>query len=193
MQAFISRAYANWAATAYPAATILVTAALLHSGWTRLFRASLALHILVALAMAAAPAFAPWLKLPGGIDPFSRQLGWRDTAAMVERELSRHPYAMILSEDRQVTAELLYYLRGSEVPLAAWQWSDVPDDHYQLNRPFRGADGPVLLVTTDSDIQALTGRFAASELIAEEAIGTGPDRRRTVQLYRLEGFQGESL
>jgi len=191
VQAILSRAYANWAATAYPAATILVTAALLQGGWIRLFRFSLGLHHVVALAMAVAPAFALSLKLPGGIDPFSRQLGWRETAEIVRDELADRPYAMLLTEDRQVTAELLYYLRDVSTPLAAWRWSEPPDDHFELNRPFRGAEGPVLLVTPQPDRDSFLNRFRSAELILEQPVAAGAMKTRTISLYRLEGFDGD--
>lgn len=190
LQALLSRAHANWAAAAYPAATILVTFVLLRDGWVRLFRFSLALHLLVAVVMVVSPAFAPWIKLPGGLDPFSRQLGWRETAGAVRDELARQPYDEILTEDRQVTAELLYYLRNTTVPLTAWLAADYPQDHYELNRPFTGADGPVLLVTARSDVSAVTERFRSAELVAEHPVAAGAMRTRIVSLYRLEGYRG---
>jgi 4-amino-4-deoxy-L-arabinose transferase-like glycosyltransferase len=188
VQAILSRAYANWAATAYPAATILVTAALLQRGWIRLFRFSLGLHLIVALVIVVVPAFAPWLRLPRGIDPFSRQLGWRETAEIVRGELARRPYAMLLAEDRQVTAELLYYLRDTTVPLTAWRWSDLPDDHFELNRPFRGAEGAVLLVTPQPDRDSFLSRFRSAELVLEQPVSAGAMKTRRISLYRLEGY-----
>ena len=57
VQALLSRALANWAAAAYPAATILVTAELLRH-YPRLFRISLWLHLGAALVITVAPLFA---------------------------------------------------------------------------------------------------------------------------------------
>ena len=53
VQALLSRALANWAAAAYPAATILVTAELLRH-YPRLFRISLWLHLGAALVITVA-------------------------------------------------------------------------------------------------------------------------------------------
>src|SRR5690606_16932145 len=44
-QAFLSRAYANWAAVAYPAAAILVSETLIRNGWRQVLAMSLALHL----------------------------------------------------------------------------------------------------------------------------------------------------
>jgi 4-amino-4-deoxy-L-arabinose transferase-like glycosyltransferase len=76
VQALLSRAHANWAAFAYVAATVLITAALLRGGWMRLFRASFGLHLAVVLVLAVGGAFAGLFALPGGSDPYARVLGW---------------------------------------------------------------------------------------------------------------------
>jgi 4-amino-4-deoxy-L-arabinose transferase-like glycosyltransferase len=68
-QSLISRAHANWAAFAYIAATVLVTATFIHQGWTRLFRASLALHLGIMLMLGLGGVLAGRFVLPGGIDP----------------------------------------------------------------------------------------------------------------------------
>src|SRR4029078_11250815 len=62
VQALLSRAHGNWSATAYPAASILVTACMIELKRRILFGVSLALHLAIAIILAAAPAFA--LKLP---------------------------------------------------------------------------------------------------------------------------------
>ena len=55
VQALLSRAHGNWSATAYPAATIFVTAVMLELNRRVLFRVSLGLHLVVAVMIAAAP------------------------------------------------------------------------------------------------------------------------------------------
>jgi hypothetical protein len=57
VQALLSRAHGNWSAAAYPAASILVTQVMLELNRQVLFRLSLGLHVIVALLLAAVPAF----------------------------------------------------------------------------------------------------------------------------------------
>jgi O-antigen/teichoic acid export membrane protein len=64
VQAILSRAHGNWSATAYPAATILVTAAMLELNRRILFAVSLGLHLAIAVALAIVPAFAQQLPSP---------------------------------------------------------------------------------------------------------------------------------
>ena len=57
-QALLSRAHGNWSATAYPAASILVTAVMLELNRETLFRVSLALHLAFAVVVPASLAKA---------------------------------------------------------------------------------------------------------------------------------------
>lgn len=191
VQAFLSRAHANWAASAYPAAAILVTAVMLRGGWRRLFRASLALHLAIMAGLAVANRIAPDAAFPGGADPYARALGWRGIADAVRARLEQDRYAAILTEDRWVTAELLYYLRGSAVPIRAWAPAPPPRDHYQLTRPFTGpARGPFLLVTLRPSVKYVTDRFEQARELATVQVPAGPRSRRTLHLLAVDGLKG---
>jgi 4-amino-4-deoxy-L-arabinose transferase-like glycosyltransferase len=188
VQALISRAHANWAVAAYPAGVVLVTAVLLEHRFIRLFRLSLGIHAVVALALVLAPVFAPHLTLPGGLNPFERLLGWRDMAAVVRDEIKRRPYSTVLTSDREVTAELLYYLHDRSIPVREWRPGPRPRDHYQLTIPFEGAAGPVLLVSLGPERGRISGGFRTAEPVSTEAMAGGP--RRPISLTRLVGFAG---
>ena len=61
------------------------------------------------------------------------------------------PIAAVLSDDRAVTAELLYYMRDEPTPILAWR-PGAPHDHFELTRPYTAATpSPVLLVRADDD------------------------------------------
>ena len=108
----------------------------------------------------------------------------------MREELAREPYTTLLTEDRQVTGELLYYLRDIPVPLRTWRRSTVPNDHFELTRPFAGGGNPILLVTLRSDIEPLAAQFGSSRRVHEYTVSAGPMRSRTVRLYRLDAFEG---
>ena len=192
LQALISRAHANWAAAAYPAATILVTATMLRLDFKWLFRASLVLHLIVLVVLAAANSVAPVLVLPGKADPYARVLGWGEVAGVVNNELQANPYGTVLTVDRLVTAEMLYYLRNQPVPILAWSPSEVPRDHFELTRPFGARAGqPVLLVTLRPTANHVTDEFESVEPIGEYKVPAGPKSNRTVSLFALSGYRGK--
>lgn len=195
VQAFISRAHANWAATAYVAGTLLVVAALARQAAWVWLKASLALHLGVLVAMAGATAAAGRFALPVIGDPFQRTLGWKAVADATRQEIARaraagQPYRSVLADDRAITAELLYYMRGEATPVLAWRESGRPKDHYELMRPFRDASQePVLLVSMRRDHARITGRFDRVDGVADLQVPAGLTAKRPVRLLALSGFR----
>jgi hypothetical protein len=56
------------------------------------------------------------LALPGNSAPYHRVLGWRETAEATRQQLAVEEYGAVIADGRAMTAELLYYMRDSEVP-----------------------------------------------------------------------------
>ncbi len=171
-QALFSRALANWAAVAYPAATILVTASLLRA-YPRLFRLSLALHLGAALLIALAPVFAPVLARLGEPErnPLIRLLGWRELAAATQRLAAAQGAKAILTDDRETMTELLYYLRDVPLPIVVWRRGAVPLDHFEMTRPYSSATPePLLYATLRQRPEAITRRFATATLVGEQKL-----------------------
>lgn len=197
LQALLSRAHANWAAASYVAATVLVTATLMRDRSHKWLRATLGLHGLVMALIAFATAFAGSLRLPGAGDPFARTLGWRALAVETQAVLQAHrqsgePFRTVITDDRAVTAELLYYLRGEATPVLAWRHEGRPRDHYELTRPFgRGAAQPVLLVSLRRDAAHVTRQFALGKRLFERQIPAGAGDPRRVTFYWLQNYTGD--
>ncbi len=190
-QAFLSRAHANWAATAYPAATILVTAVFLRLGPWRLFQASLGLHVFIMLAMGLGTIYAASINLPGRADPFYRVLGWQAFADVTRDKLKAGKYGTILADRRAVAAELIYYLRAQAIPVTIWQPGPRPHNHYEMTRPFTPTSkDPVLYVSTKIPKDAFLARFSESKLIAHEVVPASPKKARNFYFYSLSGFNG---
>lgn len=194
-QAFVSRAHANWAATAYVAGSILVTSSLVRSLSERWLKISIALHAVVLLAIAAGAAAAGRFALPLAGDPFQRTLGWQAVADATRRQLDRSraaglPAKAVISDERAVTAELLYYMRDEATPVLAWRDGGRPKDHYELTRPFQDSNQvPVLLVAFRQDTDRILRRFSKVEPLGEEQLPAGLGPPRKVRFYRLSGYR----
>lgn len=194
LQAFVSRAHANWAAVSYVAATVLVVATLVRELSWRWLRASFVLHLAVLAMLAFGTAIAGRVPLPFGAEPFSRTLGWRAMADATRAELERaraerRPYAAVLTDDRSVTAELLYYMRGEATPVVTWFVGGRPTDHYELTRPYTAASGePVLFVTLDRNASSVTGRFQTVTELGARELSAGVSAKRRVAFYALSGY-----
>jgi 4-amino-4-deoxy-L-arabinose transferase-like glycosyltransferase len=178
LQALISRAHANWAAFAYIAATVLVTAALLRTGRVRLLHASLALHMTLLLILAVGGTFAGRFHLPGGVDPYARVLGWRAMAETVGAKAKAEGYRAIATDKRALAAELLYYLRDRDIPVVALRGDGPPRDHFELTRPLTAqTPRPVLIVSQ--------GKARMGDAQAETIEIMAGGERRSVTFHRM--------
>ncbi len=191
VQALLSRAHGNWAATAYPAASIFVTAALLERGRQRLFNISLGLHLVLAAAMATAPAFVRNWPVFEQLKFLRSSLGWEGTAGVVRKRLAEERYGALLVGSREMAAELLYYLRDSPVPLYVWQRGGAPHNHYEMTRPY-GPDTPepILYVSLKPCPPRVTGAFAEVEAFPAKRVPLVQNEVRLVYACRLTGFEG---
>jgi 4-amino-4-deoxy-L-arabinose transferase-like glycosyltransferase len=179
IQALLSRAHANWAAFAYVAATVLVTAALIQLDWMRLFRASLILHLGALLLLGLGGALAGRIELPGGADPYARVLGWKALAEMAGEKAEAGGFRAIATDKRSLAAELLYYLRDRNISVVAVRGDGPPHDHFELTRPLNEATPrPVLLVSPGGK------STLDAELVETANLPAGAEHRR-VSFYRL--------
>lgn len=191
LQALLSRAHGNWAATAYPAATILVTAVMLELDRKILFRISLGLHLAVAAILAVAPAFASRWPLFERLQFMSRVVGWRDAADVVRAKLAKERYGSIVVDTRELAGELLYYLRDVKVPLYVWPSGPVPSDHYEMTRPFTAAaPEPVLYISLTRCPEDLATSFGAFERLGMERVTLVKTKTRQLHFCRLSGYKG---
>jgi 4-amino-4-deoxy-L-arabinose transferase-like glycosyltransferase len=190
VQAFLSKAFANWAAVTYVAATILVVDYLLNRAPAAWLRASFAIHFAVFAVIATAVAFSRpgQLPLPKGMEPFARVQGGRQIARAVRNELEGREVAAIVTDTRRLTATLSYYLRDRKEPILAWRLRRVPQDHFELTRPYQTAKAePVLFITTNANPVRVLGAFGNVERLREYKPRAGDIS--TVWMYRLEDYK----
>jgi 4-amino-4-deoxy-L-arabinose transferase-like glycosyltransferase len=193
VQALISRAYANWAAAAYPAATVLVVAWLLRWG-PRVLPVSLGLHAGVAAAGYVFVAFVAGLPLPRWADPTHRVLGWDRVADAVARRAAGASLTGILVPDHNVLPELLYYLRddprAAGLPVVMWPGPPVEPNEYEQSRPIDAQTGARALVVTVEDTPApFAGRFRRMGSIESTDVPVRSDRSRMVGFAVAEGYR----
>jgi 4-amino-4-deoxy-L-arabinose transferase-like glycosyltransferase len=189
-QAILSRAHGNWSATAYPAATILVTAAMLELNRRILFAISLGLHLLVAVLLAIAPAFAQQWWLFERVQFLSQVIGWQGVANAVRTKLDEDHYGALLVDSRDLAAELLYYLRGSKVPLYVWPSGPSPTDHYEMTRAYTpGAPQPVLFVSLKRCPRSVLESFREVTDLGVVSEPIVKSKTRQLHFCRLAGYK----
>jgi hypothetical protein len=193
--AFMSRANANWAAPIYVSGTVLVTGWAFAEGaaarWRRgLLIGSVVFHALIGGGIYAFHdiAHAMGIELTAKTDPFRRLMGGRKLGRAVQAILEQQPAPVLMSDDRMLHAELLYYLPGHP-PAVEWSEDGKVHDEFQLEadaRQFR--DVPILLVSRDEHPAALA-HYAEAEPVSVITIPLYPDLTLRYHLFRLRGLK----
>lgn len=194
VQAFISRANANWAVTAYVAATVLMVAWLLRVNRRPLLQLSIGLHAVFG-ALIWFLVLAPETGQSAlGLDtrPIREMTGWDRAADKVTEQLHTDgaPYTAVLTDSRFVHASLAYYMRDEDVALRAWDADGVPEDHFEMAAPFGPSDdGRVLLVSRRGHTPELLDKFEHVRFIDTMVFDIGRGRTRTLRLYEVSGLK----
>jgi len=189
-QAFLTRANANWAASAYPAAILLVCA------WgaaraRRWLAAGIAVNAAISalfIVICAVPALADAL---GQSNALKRMRGWDATTSEILQRAEAGGYATIAIDDRFVFQTMDYYARGRARPeTRMWLRHDTANNHAELTAPLRpGAAGPILVVSRFEDHAAWLRRdFATLEPAGSVAVPLGGGIERRLTLYRAAGY-----
>jgi 4-amino-4-deoxy-L-arabinose transferase-like glycosyltransferase len=193
LQALLAKANVNWAAPAYFAGALLVTA-----GWMDRFRAPWWLSaVLINLVLLScfyhyhALAASLGVRLTRASDPYARVLGWPELASAIRPRLSEHPDALLAVEDRREYALLSYYLRLQPERIRIWNPDNEKKNHFHLVADMERNIGADFILATGSPL----GERAANSFERWTPVGTArvqvyPDYTLTLYLYRGDQFKG---
>jgi 4-amino-4-deoxy-L-arabinose transferase-like glycosyltransferase len=183
LQALMSRAYANWAATAYVAGVVLAVFTL-DSHWKKGLRLSLAINGAVSLALPLLCAF-PQTHLPGRAPILDRYLGRSTLSLLVAERASAEGLTTIVADNRDILADLVHTLRDRPLEIRARPTGEPPRNAYEQDRTYDVArdTGTVLLVSE----KPLTCDVAATTELAPIQPETGFLKGRTLRLYAVKG------
>ncbi len=147
LQALLSEAYANWAAAAYLAATLLVVPWLLQ-GRASWLRGNLVLNGSVALLLPLLTVFGTGLRLgPEGDLLLARYLGRSEMSQTILDIAAREGVDVVVADDRDVVADLFYFNRGGPIAVYARPETGRPSNHYVLKHSLpEEVTGPILYV-----------------------------------------------
>jgi len=199
VQAFVSRANANWSGASYLAGAVLVAAWLIRWRARRWLTAAIATQALVAVAVLAlvmAPSFADKL---GASNSLKRARGWRQTAEAVVRRARVEELgglSAIAVNNRFYYYGLAYYGRDYLAeplapPLKMWIRGTTAGNQAEASAPLTPAQGQrVLLVAAEGWFDTEMGRDFERTL-GKELDGVWLDRkhRRNLEMFVGVNFQ----
>lgn len=187
LQAFISRAHANWAASAYVAGTLLVVFFLWRGArWRRgVLIASITAGLIfsaVVSSIAAQPSWVAGQSLARGLRHLQ---SWPETAAAIARYEEREEYSALVFDNRNVFHQMQRYGGNLKTPLAMWQRYAAPHNQAEAGWALsNGVTGPVLIVAErEWERERLLADFGRVEEIATVSIPTGGHPERQLTLY----------
>ena len=153
LEAFLSRANANWAVTAYATGSILSAHFLVQSWpqWGRIFIRTKAVVTAFCFAVGLLvinPAFADKMGLSNSL---KRLRAWPETSALIEAHYKAGheglSYSHIAVDNRRVFFSLNYYGLPRTASLKIWRRISKPQNHAELKHPLAdGTIGPVLII-----------------------------------------------
>ncbi len=191
---FLSRAQPNWAAPAFVSATVLVVAWALSRGWRKLVIFSIVLHLaVVSLLFTGRETLAAiGIVLPAKYDALGRLRGWRALGSIVSAELAANRGSTLFTDDREMLAALVYYVRPHPFDAVKWKLkSGLAKDQWDLTNDLSKHLGErFLLVAEHQLIGEMRPSFAAIERLRSVVIPVGPGASRSYTLYLARDFKG---
>ena len=185
IQAYLKTANANWAATAWPTACLLIGCALAQANgsdtsapiigrfWGRL---ALSINFFAAAITAISVAAGTLGPLSPQSDPLRRLRGWEALAQDVIAAAETHKITTIIADRRAEAALLSWHLSDSPYQVKVYDSDGRAGSHFEMHHAITNDDrGPFLILTgTDG---TLPDRFAPSAIDAGESVVQISQRR----------------
>ena len=177
VQAFLSKAYANWAAMTYPAAIVLVVLLLANRArW--LLWVGVGINLALSLALSGIATQATTLRR--GDDLLLARYAGRVEMAQAAVAVAQEAGGLaIVADDRQLLADLFYGARGAGLAFYAVPHSGKSPHYYADQFPLDAAAPAELMFLGD------TAPCAEATLIAPLALGDGAYKGRSLAGYRV--------
>jgi hypothetical protein len=147
LQALISGANANWAATAHIGA--VAAAAMLLDAHRRWLALGVGVNLAVTLALPVAMVFADSLRVGEGNLMLARYVGRAVVSQRAAGIARARGLDTLVARDRSFLADFFYTLRDSGLAVYAEPIAGFPPHHYAQTRALPLGEGAVLYVTRD--------------------------------------------
>lgn len=192
VQALLAKANGNWAAPSYVAGSLWAAALLIRAGRRKLLIAAFALNVLIGGVVLHYDQIARALDitLKRGNDPYWALRGWRESGAVMSKLRSDHPDTRVLFDQRDVMAQLTYYMRPHPLDAVMWDFDGHLDNHFELATRIEPGDGKWFYVTRGNALpEEMARRFNAATAIGDFRVRPPIGEERAFRVFILEGFK----
>jgi len=195
VQALLSRANANWAATAYIAATVWVCMWALRTQRKSWLWAAAGLHVCTMVALYNYDGWAERLgiTLTRKTDPLLQARGWNRVGTWSSDLQAENPGLPFLFDDRRVMAEIIYYTRPHPFNAQMWAPNAKPKNHFEMTSRLGEMTGrDFIYVTRRPEGSAVPAAFAESRPLGRWRTTAYPGHDITLNAFLVRGFRGYS-
>jgi hypothetical protein len=189
-QAFISEANANWAAAAYVAGTPLAVHELRRWGARWPLRSSAAINGFVMVVLWICLLVPPFAGMIGAENIFKRLEGWKAFGSIVTAEAARSHYDFVVSENRSLVAELLYYAGPLRPRIRIWDRNLKEANHFDMTMRLTRPAAHVLLLVTPAGAPDVLRTFDSTTLEQTISLPVGGHGKRIILLYDARDYRG---
>lgn len=193
VQAVVARAHGNWAASAYPAASVLLASWIARPNWGAWIKGGAILNAAVgALFLTIAVLPPPVWDSVGLANAFKRVRGWDETAVRLVDIARENGATAIMTDEREVWHGLDYYTRDLDSPpLRSWRLLEGAHNFAeQAGTMEPGEDAKVLIASVRPNFRPrIRADFATIEPLGDFVVALGPHKERRMKLYLASGYQ----
>ncbi|MES1201301.1 MAG: glycosyltransferase family 39 protein, partial [Pseudomonadota bacterium] len=202
VQAFLSRANANWAAAAYPATVVWMAGTLAGSkAGRRVLIAGLAVNFAMGATLGFAalrPDLADHIKSLS--NSIKRARSWEDTANQIAARAAPHAgepsYTAVLVDDRDLFYEINYYWREARrsgqplPPVRMWRLYADPHNSAESSDPMRPEEGGRVLIVHQNEryVPLVAGDFSVFRAVEPLSVSLGAVHPRMFDVSVGENF-----
>lgn len=193
LESLLSRAYANWTAPIFIAASIYLVAGLLrrHRAWLLIL--AIVINFIMALAFYTFELNRVYNILPdhhlAKIDPFKRNRPWPDVGASIMGVRMNHPFAKFVFDNRVILSESMYY---GQIPLKnmyVYNPTGKLAGQYDLSSHLQRSKNYFYVTDKPKGNANLFSRFNKHSLYTQIAIRS-PGGLKRFYIYHLNYFKG---
>ncbi|MGE0595879.1 MAG: ArnT family glycosyltransferase [Hyphomonadaceae bacterium] len=199
--AFISRANANWAVAAYPAAIVWMMGSFtIGKRGRRFMAAAIAVNVLIGGVMTGASLSPSFADSIGAANALKRARGWEETAREIAvravAQPGEAPFTAVLVDHRATYFELAYYWRHARragaplPPVRMWLLHGEARNSAEELDPMRTEEGGrVLVVHANAQyLPVVAGDFTSFRTVEHLTVPLGGGITRELEISVGEGF-----
>lgn len=185
IQAYLKTANANWAATAWPAACLLVAIGLadfIPRIWGRM---ALSVNYCAALITAFGLGMGDFYQLTPSSDPLRRMRGWQALADDVSQKATEVGAQIIIADRRAEAALLSWHLADSGLVVRVIDEDGVIGSHFELTSTLSQTDPKPYLILSETGAKLPSSIENAEGPIGTSEVTISQKRQRQKLFYLL--------